>query len=139
MSQTVTQNSALSQDWVKCTVCTQPWPRLRPGPIVSWRTRRYVAGLPRPYRGLPLGYVTARTGRVASHVTCYAARCVAARPAARRVIGLLGRVVSTASSIVALPGRVSPPSWRAQACVPAQPAVCLLSLLCACSACCVPA
>ena len=40
--------------------------------------------------------------------------------------------------IVVVPGRVTPPSWHAQACVPAQAAMCLLRLLCACSGCCVP-
>ena len=51
--------------------------------------------------------------------------------ATRCVAGLLGRVAVTAGHIVAMPSRVAPPSWRTQAYVPAQPTVCLLSLLCA--------
>ena len=65
-------------------------------------------------------------------------------------------VVHVAGRIMAVLGRVAPPSWCAQACFPAQPVVChytvepvvcLLSLLrgtiqpsllCACSACCLP-
>ena len=60
-----------------------------------------------------------------------ASSLVQAACAARRVAGLLGCVARTIDRIVAVPGRVAPPSYRAQACVPAQPAVCLLSLLCA--------
>ena len=59
--------------------------------------------------------------------------------AQRRVVGLLGPVTRTADRNVVVPGHVGPPSWRAQACVPAQPTVCLLSLLCVYSAGCVPA
>ena len=68
--------------------------------------------------------------------------CIAASSldqAARCIASLLNRVGCTTGSIVAVPGRVAPPSWRAQPCVPAQPAVCLLSLLCACLVFCVPA
>ena len=60
-----------------------------------------------------------------------ASSLVQAARAARRVVGLLCRVARTIDCIVAVPNRVAPPSYRAQACVPAQPAVCLLSLLCA--------
>ena len=42
MTQTVTQNSVLSQNWVKCTVCTHPWPRLRAGLAMSWPCHRLV-------------------------------------------------------------------------------------------------
>ena len=43
MFQTVTQNSALSQNWVGCTRCT-PWPNLR----AHWRALHHVASLARP-------------------------------------------------------------------------------------------
>ena len=115
-------------------------------PAVSWRTKRHVAGLPRPYRDLQLGRVAARTCRVIGGVV----RRVATRPCA-----LLG-VVSQASSVMSRAR--SAVSWRclAVSCPPLgaprhacllsllcadQPAACLLSLLCACSTCsvcCVP-
>ena len=44
-------NSVLSQNWVKCIVCTpmaQATRTLHVGPAVSWCTRRRVAGLARP-------------------------------------------------------------------------------------------
>ena len=53
--------------------------------------------------------------------------CIAASSlgqAMRRVVGHLDRVTRTVGCIVAVPGRVAPSSRRAQACVPAQPAVC---------------
>ena len=55
------------------------------------------------------------------------------------VAGLLGPVASTAGRNVVMRGRVAPPSWCAQACMPAQPFVCLLRLLCACTGGCVSA
>ena len=60
MSQTVTQNSALSQNWVRCTRCT-PWLRLRaqaertaPRPAVLQPMAGRVAGLPCRVAGWPL-------------------------------------------------------------------------------------
>ena len=117
---------------------------------VSWRTRRRLAGLPRPYRGLLLGrvvartdHVTARTGHVAArtgHVAACTGRvasCVAARSRALlRVMSQASSTVSCARSAVSWLCRsplLARPGLRACSayCVPAQPAVCLLSLLCA--------
>ena len=54
MSQTVTQNSALNQNWVECTMCT-PWPSLhaqasRPAPRST--VSPLVVAVPRPCRSL---------------------------------------------------------------------------------------
>ena len=49
---------------------------------MSWRTRRCVASLPRPYRGLPLGCVATCISRVAGHVVHCASRRVTASPRA---------------------------------------------------------
>ena len=107
-------------------------PCRRPLPTVSWPSSRSCRSSHRscrrpcwPCRVLYLGLC----------------RRVPASAAARRVAGLLGHVACTVGRIVTVPGHVAPPSWRAQAYVPA---VCLLGLLCAysaccvCSACCVP-
>ena len=102
---------------------------------MSWRTRRLVTGLPQLYRGLPLGGVAACTDRVASHVACCSARCIAAR------LRTLLCIVSQASLTVSRARPVV--SWLcpAMSCLPldAPRPTCLISLLCACSACCVPA
>ena len=126
MSQTVTQNSALSQDWVKCPVCTHPRPRLR--------TR---CALGRPYRGAPGAvswlYRSARPAvwRAVPRTPCRHApmRRVAARPhvvsqrarerccapchsepesaAAHRVTAPLGRVARLPVVSWCMPGRVA--------------------------------
>ena len=108
---------------------------LRARPAVSWRTSRRVVGFPWPYRGLPLGRVAACTGRVTGRVSRCVVRHVIVRPRA------LLLVVSQASSTVS---RAQPAvSWPCQAVSRPPPGAprpaCLLSLLCACSACCVPA
>ena len=104
------------------------------GPAVSWRNRRRVTGLPRLYRGLPLGRVAACTGRVASHVACCAALCIASRlPMLLLVMSQASLTVSRARPAVSwLCPAVSRPPFDAP-----RPA-CLISLLCAYSACCVP-
>ena len=114
---------------------------LRARPAVSWRTRRRVAGFPRLYRGLLLGRVVARTGHVTARIGHVAARigrvtgCVATRSRA------LLCVMSQASSAVSCAR--SAVSWLCPAVSlppPSAPRLaCLLSLLCACSAYCVPA
>ena len=71
----------------------------------------------------PKGCLAHDTNFVSQHPHLARLRACCAR-AARRVAGLLGRVACTA-------GRIAPSSWCTQTCVPTQPAVCLLSLLCA--------
>ena len=130
---------------------------LRARPAVSWRTRRRVAGLPRPYRGLLLCRVVARTDRVTVRIGHVAARIghVAARighVAARigHVVARTGRVAARLHALLSVMSQTSSAVSCARLAVlwlcpavslppPSAPRpACLLSLLCACLACCVP-
>ena len=95
----MTQNSALSQDWIKCIVCTHPWPKLCAR-----------------YRGAaPLGHDT----------SLYRNKLLVARRVLRR--------------IARLPGSVAALARPCRAPLLVRPGLgCLLSLMCACSACCMP-
>ena len=97
----MTQNSVLSQNWVRCIRCTpmaQVARTLRIGPVVSWRTKRRVAGLPQPYRGLPVGRVAGRVERCAAGRE--PAGAAAGRVIASSTVSLASRPYRGASSIV---------------------------------------
>ena len=110
--QIVTQNSALSQNWVGCTP-NGPW-------LLAYcalsRTQRTVTwpcpAVSRPPPGAP------RTACLLSLLCACSGCCVPAQAAV-----CLFRLLCAYSSY----------------CVPSQSAMCLLSLLCACSVGCVPA
>ena len=51
MTQKVTQNSVLSQNWVKCTVCTHPWPRLCACCTLGWPCRGALGAVSWPSPG----------------------------------------------------------------------------------------
>ena len=100
--------------------CARTAPRLR--------ALHHVAGLPRPYCGLPLGRVAARTDCVVARTGRVASRL----RELLRVVSQASSAVSCARSAVSWPcPTVSRPPPGAS-----RPA-CLLSLLCACSACCI--
>ena len=80
MSQTVTQNSALSQDWVKCTVCTHPWPRLH----ARWALGRQCHGAPDGVSWPPLDHIVG-LWQHASAVS-QAVLCAMSRPGPHRVV-----------------------------------------------------
>ena len=90
MSQTVTQNSALSQNWVGCTRCT-PWPSLRAQaahPALRPTLSRCVVVVPRPCSSLwP-------TVSQSPSVVSWLCHCVHERAAARRVVSPLSRIVA---------------------------------------------
>ena len=97
----MTRNSVLSQNWVRCIRCTpmaQVARTLRIGPVVSWCTKRLVAGLPQPYRGLPFGRVAGRVERCAAGRE--PAGAAAGRVVASSTVSLASRPYRGASSIV---------------------------------------
>ena len=146
----MTQNSAPSQD-LKCTVCTHPWPRLRarcalgrpcrgaPGAVSQASPSRIVAFLSAVSQLAPV--VSQAVSRVVSRAVWPLARsrcCTSCRrpPRPCRAHGrsYLGRARPCRAPLLGLPGLRA----CSACCVLAQLAVCLLSLLCACSACYVP-
>ena len=83
-------NSVLSQNWLKCTLCTHPWPRLR----ARWALGRPCRGAPSavswPSPGRITAYARSCHGRVAG-VSLHA--CTRWRAVSQRCVATQGRVV----------------------------------------------